>query len=91
MRDAARVRLEDACAVLRGDTRPFVLHAHDRAVVGALDAHRDARPLGRVLRRVVHETGDDLHRPALIAADEQRLPGPRTGELVPPRHRRDLL
>src|SRR5439155_8654442 len=91
VRDAACVRLEDARAVLRRDSGAFVPHTHDRAVVGALDAHRDACPLRRVLRRVVHETGDDLRRAALVPADEQRLTGTRTAQPVPPRHRRDLF
>ena len=58
---------------------------------GPLDPDGDARALWGVLRRVVDEAGDDLCGAPLIAAHEDRLTRARARELVPARHRRDLL
>src|SRR5205823_634209 len=87
----SRVGLEDPRAIAGRHAGSLVLHAHDRAIVAAFDTHRDPRPLGRVLRRVVHEPGDDLGGPPPIAAYEHRLSRPRTLELVATRHRSDLF
>src|SRR4029077_13741538 len=71
---AARVGLEDPRALVRRHPATLVLDAHDRAIVGALDLHGDARPLRRVLRRVVHEPRNDFRGPPPIAAHEDWLP-----------------
>ena len=76
----------DACETIRCDARPVVAHLDAHA--GGTLLHRGFDPdlddgaLGRELRRVVHETVDDLHGPARIAESGRDVGGRAEAQLA---------